>query len=181
MNYINRLQNLSYKTRVRILWGTAAIAAIALIAVWSFNLRSDFKTVNTGDLLGDTATGAQTQNKYVKVERISTDDQGLRIYFSIENPTDEILNFSPVDAINLEFGNAGIKPLSILNRQDQPFVQKILSHTTQFGILVFGPIEAQKATLSFGNLFFENSTQASFKETLELDLDKLNKQEELRS
>jgi hypothetical protein len=115
------------------------------------------------------------------VERIESNDAGaFKIYFNINNPTNDIINFATTDNIKLLVNDAKLNPLRILDRQKKPFVSRILSHTQNFGILYFNPTSADFGTLTFSDLFFEKKPDGLFKEEFNLDFQALNKPEELR-
>lgn len=74
-----------------------------------------------------------------------------------------------------------MNPEKILNRQDQPFVVRVLSYTTNHGILVFPEIEGNKAELDFNHMYFEQAQNNVFRQNIEIDFSKLQSIKELRS
>lgn len=118
--------------------------------------------------------------KYVKVERVESSNNNFKIYFSVHNTQTDILNFSSSNEVKLTASGKTIGPERIVDRQNKPFVQKILSKTENFGILIFPQINSQTAELLFEDLYFENQPDKIFKELLSLDIDELTKNQEVR-
>ncbi|MBI2607324.1 MAG: hypothetical protein HYW51_00685 [Candidatus Doudnabacteria bacterium] len=189
-SFIRNLQNKPYGARIRILWTTTIIIGIVLVAVWLATLKNNISNLGGENILGDNPLpdnnfladqGNQAQNNYITAERTGLTPAGAsEIFFKVNNPTQDILNFSPLDQIELKVGQTILTPLKLTNRQGQTFVKKILSNTENFGTLTFQQIEADNGTLIFDNLFFEQAPTNIFKETLELDFKNLSKTQELR-
>lgn len=180
--WLSKLQKQPYKVRIRILWITVLIVAFILIVLWFSSLKQKIANLNTKNLLASPEQQTlEESGRYVSAERIETSPSGSsKLFFKINNPTDDILNLPKIDGIKLEVDNQTINPLKIYDRQNHPFVSKVLSHTENFGILIFSELNAQKANLIFKDLYFEQHPEVIFNEKLELDLDKLKKIQELR-
>jgi len=178
---IPNLQRKSYRTRLNILWGTVAVLAVILMAVWVTTIQSEIINMNTSGSKDNAPKQEQPNSSFIKVERIESNDAGaFKIYFNINNPTNDIINFSTADNIKLLVNDAKLTPLRILDRQKKTFVSRILSHTQNFGILYFNPTSADFGTLTFSDLFFEKKPDSLFKEEFNLDFQALNKPEQLR-
>ena len=67
------------------------------------------------------------------------------------------------------------------DRQGQLFVEKVLSNTQNFGILVFDNLEAESATLTFNQMFFEQNPTQILSQKFELDFKKLQQDSNLRN
>ena len=179
---IEKLQNKPYEDRVRILWTVVVIVGIILLVLWVLSLKNTFSGLDTKSLIntntGQNTTEASTQ--FASVERVEL-GENLKIYFNINNTTDDILNISKLENINLVVNGQTVKPKSMNDRQGAVFVQKVLSHTQNFGTLTFPATDSNQAELIFDQMFFENNQSSIFKQTMELDLDKLNKDSNLRN
>jgi len=167
---------------MRILWGSTAVAAVIVVAIWGLSLRSQIGSFNASELIDLTEKEQQeASQKFVKVERVELTAEAAKFFFTINNPTDDILNVSDINNINLDIASQALNPIKLLDRQGKTFVRKALSKTENFGILEFPPLEAADATLVFENLFFEKHPETVFKEILELDLADLQSNQELRN
>jgi hypothetical protein len=175
MDIIRKIQDKPYETRVRILWATVGIAGIVLVAIFVFNTKNSLKDVDGKELINIDvpSTTAMTQTPYASVERVERTEKVLKIYFNFNNPTDDILNVSKLSDISLSFDNSKLNPKNITDRQGQAFVQKILSHTQNFGILVFDPINSGQVTLTFDQMSLEKNPNNIFRQELNLNLDEL--------
>lgn len=179
-DFIAHLQKQPYETRLKILWGTVIGAGIIIVILWMLNLKS---TIN--NLSGTNPTPASTEVKtqessFVSIER-AENTAGLKLFFNLNNTTDDILNVPSLDNISLEADGGTIKPTSITDRQGKPFVQKILSHTQDFGILNFPKIYSDSAVLNFTQMFFERSPDQPLNQKINLDIKKLVKPSDLRN
>ncbi|MDP4000974.1 MAG: hypothetical protein Q8P83_01935 [bacterium] len=189
-DFIRRLQDKPYNVRVRILWTTTIIVAIVLIVIWLSTVKNEITNIdnngfaNLNEITDTDEPSGQTiteQNTYIAVERTELNETGaFQIFFKVNNSTQDILNFSPLEQIKLEINGASLTPLQINDRQDNPFVQKILSNTENFGTLVFSQLEVNTGRLIFDELYFEQNPNKIFRESLDLDFKKLNKTQELR-
>ncbi len=160
---------------------------VILIVVWVLNLKSTFNSVDPKSLIG-TSSGATTTNNsvltkvsYAQVERIEQTSLTFKIYFNVNNTTDDILNFSTLTDITLQVDGQTYAPKQLLDRQGTPFAQKILSHTQDFGILVFGPIAGDRGTLTLDNMSFETANNSTFKQELNLNFSDLKNSLKLRN
>ena len=175
---LTRLQNKPYETRVKILWSATLIAGILLVGIWLTELKS---TVLSPVRQDESVSSSNSAIKYISIERTEIDGESTKLFFSVNNGTDDILNFATINDIRLDQDQSGIKPIKLLTRQDKPFVTKILSHTQQFGVLVFGGKLSDGGDLTFDQLFFEKHPENIFKETIQIDFDQLMKTQELRN
>lgn len=180
---LSYLQKLPYSTRLRILWSTVVLAGLVLLVLWFFSLQKEVENLNNQSSLitSGNALGAQkTSSGLVEVERVELTETSLRILFNVNNQSNDILNFSSAENIELVINGQVIKPMRVLDRQNKAFVSKILSETRNFGVLVFQPMETSDATLTFDDLYYEKRSETLLKETLELDLEELTSKQELR-
>lgn len=179
-DFIIQLQNKPYQTRVRILWFTTAVVALIIAALWLVSLKVSVKDINVKDL-DLSLPNLQNATKYIVVERAIIEQANTKIFFKVQNSTDDILNFSTSESISLKMDNQALTPTSILDRQNKPFVQKILSNQQEFGILSFKNNELKEGQLIFDHLYFEKQPEKIFKEIISIDLNKLIKQEQVRN
>lgn len=185
VDFIKKLQEKPYETRLRILWGTVMVAAIALVIIFVFNIKNTLQGVD-GKKLIDIDNSSNQANvlseiPYAEVERVERTEKVLKIYFNFKNPTDDIVNISKLTDITLIFDSNTLKPQSMTDRQGNVFVQKILSHTQNFGILIFTPINTNLATLTFDQMTLEKSPSNVFQQKLELNLDELSETTKVRN
>ena len=183
-DFISDLQNKPYATRVKILWGTTIGFALILIIAWAVSLKTTIKNTSGQPLItppvqGDNAN--QTEANLLAVERTETAGNILKIYFNFNNQTDDILNVSKLEDITLITASEQQKPSKMLDRQGQTFVRKILSHTQNFGVLVFDPVAENEATLTFNKMFLEKNPDQLLKQTVDLDFSKLNQDPTVRN
>lgn len=184
IDLVDKIQAKPYETRVRILWGTALAATAIIIVIWALNLRSTFNGVSKSDLIkisNPADSVALTNKTFAGAERIERTGGLLKIYFNFENSTDDILNISKLDDITLLINGKTVKAQKITDRQNNPFVQKILSRTKNFGILYYPQTEGKDAILTFDRMFLESTPGSLFQQKLELDLEKLNNKADLRN
>ena len=184
---LRNLQNKPYPVRIRILWISTIIIGIMLLTIWLISLKknlSDLSGFNVLDINNaqNSQIVSKSQTQYIKIERVdSTNDGAFQIFFKINNPTLDILNFPPAEKIALNTDRTKLVPLKISDRQGKPFVQKILSKTENFGVLIFQSVKADTGTLIIDELYFEQKPQTIFQETLELNFKELAKSQELRN
>ena len=183
-DFLTRLQNQPYETRIKILWGTVLGAAIILVIIWVLSLKSTISGIDGSSLIKlnttTTSTTEQAQVAYASVERAESTDV-LKIYFNLNNPTNDILNASKLLNITLTSNGTQIQPTAITDRQGNPFVQKVLSHTQNFGILTFPAITIHQGTLTFDQMFLEKTPNNVFQQKLELNFDELIKNSNVRN
>lgn len=184
-NFINRIQEKPYETRVKIMWWSVIILAIILVLLWAFNIKS---TINNSSF-SETSSGSKTESTsapaketYVSVERAEISGETLNIYFNINNTSNDILNAPKLSNISLTAKDTEYDAYQLTDRQGRPFVQKILSHNQNFGILAFPNVNTDSAELILDNMFFEMTPDQVFIQTIHLDLkDLLKKDSNLRS
>ncbi len=182
-DFIKNLQEKPYATRMKILWGTVGVVTVLLIVIFVFNLKSAIKQTG-GPTFNPTTPGAnseETSLKLATVERVEKDGTTLKVYFNFNNETDDILNLSKLEDITLKIKEGDLKPEQLTNRQGQTFVQKVLSHTQNFGILTFRNVSSASGTLVFDQMFFEKTPEQLFSQSLELDFNKLNSNNPVRN
>lgn len=177
---ISQLRQKPYQTRIKILWTTTAVAGLLVLAVWGVSLKSEINKLDGQKLLPEINAQQENDKKFVEVERVESSGNAFNIFFRVKNDTNDILNFSRAEEVTLQARGTEISPNQISDRQNKQFVQKILSHTENFGVLVFPPLNSDSAELTFKDLYFEKSPETIFKEVLELDLDELKKDQTLR-
>jgi len=104
---------------------------------------------------------------------ISKDKTKLAIEFSIENPSLDVLkvfNDSKENAVLID-GAAKYSPELILTREtEDPYPPKILSKQNVSGFMVFPFPQNSIVTLNIDNMYFESIPNATFTETLVIDL-----------
>lgn len=178
--FLDNLQKKPYDTKVQILWSTTAVIAIVLIIIWVISLKSTIKNNTT-----DTAAPAKSQttivSEFLNIERVEKSGSTMKLYFNLNNNTDDILNVPSVEDITLQVSAGNLHPTSILDRQGQAFVQKVLSHTQAFGILTFSATTETAAQLVFDNMMLEKNPGQTLKQTVTLDLVKLNQPANVRN
>lgn len=179
--FIANLQNKPYESRVKILWSTVVAIGILLFIIWVMSLKS---TIN-GSIGGTNESTSQdlkvaNEISLGEVEWVESTANNLKIYFNFNNSTSDILNFSKPSEITLTLNGNQLHPSKILNRQGQPFVQKILSHTQQFGILVFPAVKDNTAVLEFSQMTFDQKSDQALSQKINLDLKALNNKDNLR-
>lgn len=181
-NFLHELQNKPYETRIKILWGTTTVIALLVIGTWAVTIKD--KVGNAGPISltpPSESRGNQIESSYITIERAERVSNGLRIYFNVNNPTDDILSFSKPEQIEIKLQAGNKKPLNVLDRQGLPVLQKILSRTQVFGTLIFEDTEETEAQLVFDNMFFEKSPDQTLTQTIELDLKALIQNSEVRN
>lgn len=182
-DFITKLRHKPYETRIRVLWSTTAVLGIILLVLWGYTLKSEIGNLNGTQLLDlpNLDLSQDTPPKFIKVERIEETATVLKIFFSVNNDSADILNFSSVEEIELSANNTTYQPVQVLDRQNKPFVVKVLSHTENFGTLVFPPVNSDLASITFKDLHFEKQPETIFQETLKLEVAKLKKDAQLRN
>lgn len=182
-DFIQNLQNKPYATRVKILWGAVSIIAVVLFAVWTLSIKSSVSELPGGNILGsnEIKTFAERNEDITQIEYAETTSEELKVYFKISNPTTDILNFSEASDITLTIKGKEYHPKQVVDRQENPFVKKILSKTTNFGILVFDKIEGDEGTLVFDQLSYEKSVEDTFKDENNLIFEELKPLNKLRN
>jgi hypothetical protein len=175
-NTVSKLQSLPYATRVKILWGTVLIVGIVMVLLIAQSIKSSVNNVD-GSLIkiDDTKATSTSPIDYASVERVESDDKFLKIYFNFNNTTNDILNVSKLADIKLVVKEGTLAPQKITDRQGNVYVQKILSHTQNFGILIFPATTSKNATLTFDQMYLEKDLTNSFQQKLELNLEELSK------
>lgn len=181
-DFIKRLQDKPQKTRTRILWVASCFAAIVVFTVWFTTFKNELGKINGSELAELQAqVTLESEPHYLKVTRAEFKDNNLSLYFDITNDTDDILNFSKNSEITLTANGEERKPTQITDRQNNPYVQKALSRSQTFGILKFDLSDTETGKITFDNLYFEQSPQTRFKETISLDFVKLQTTQTIRN
>ncbi|MBI2355987.1 MAG: hypothetical protein HYV13_02180 [Candidatus Doudnabacteria bacterium] len=180
-NLIAKIQQKPYKVRMRMLWGATAAVALILMVIWFFSVKKAVTNIDSQDLLNINRNEIPVQEaKYVKVERIEESNNSLKIFFSVNNPETDILSFSSSTEVELTTNKLTLNPVQIQDRQNKMFVQKILSKTENFGILVFSKVDSDSIKLVFKDLYFESRPDKIFSESISLNVDELKMKQELR-
>ena len=179
---LSKIQNLPIQTRIKILWTIVIVIAVGLAGIWVFSSTKQIKTISKNDLPGmqpppppPSSNSISAEPEYTAVEWIERKDNKMLVYFKLQNPTANIMNFSKANQITLTINGQTQNPSLITDRQGNPFVAKALSQSQSFGIAEFEDRAGDKAQLKFDNLFFENDPTKIFNETFDLNLDKLIK------
>ena len=180
--FIKNLQSKPYAVRMRILVTTAVIATIVVIAVWLIGFKQEFRNLNKQSILvSNSSTSHLSAQHYTNIDGAEIVDGKLLVYFSAKNDTTDILNFSKTQDMKLSLDGKDLTPSKLTDRQSQPFVQKILSNSQNFGIATFDIGSAKSATITFDNLYFENNPSNIFKEQITFDPNKLSKPADLKN
>lgn len=182
-DFIKNLQEKPYETRMKILWGTVGVVAVLLVTAFIFNLKSVIHQTNGGSFTegAKNPTSQETSLKLATVERVEKQGTNLKIHFNFNNDSSDILNLSKLEDITLKTKAGDLTPTLMTDRQGQAFVQKVLSHTQNFGILSFTNVTADSGELLFDEMFFEKTPQQLFSQALELDFNKLNSDNSVRN
>ncbi|MBX4205091.1 MAG: hypothetical protein KW788_02810 [Candidatus Doudnabacteria bacterium] len=163
-DFITNLQNKPDHIKNRIFWSTSTIAAVFVVSVWFINFKHQVQNISGGSVLN---LGSQTSNAaaphYTKIDRTEIKNGKLLIFFTVINDTSDILNFSAASDIKLN----GTAPSQITDRQGLAFVKKVLSHTENQGTLSFDDTSAKSGSVTFDNLYFEQSPDVIFSETIQ--------------
>jgi len=182
-NFLETIQKQPYETRVKILWGTVVAVVAVLLIIWGFGLKNTLNKVDkTAFTVPANNNGAKAQEiNYITVERVEKNGSIMTIYFNIENNTPDILNFSTNQDITLTADDRSAYPTEVKDRQNNNFVQKVLSYTKQFGVLKFTGITSDTGKLTFNNLSFEQKQSQTLTQTLNLDFKELNQKTKVRN
>lgn len=184
-NWLENLQNKPLKVRVRILWVVCLAVAVALIAIWSLSIKAQIKNIgndkNNKDNSSPVSEQPENTVQYIAVERVEDQGNSLKIYFNVNNNTNDILNFSKMEDIELKLNDQTKNPLAVRDRQGNAFVGKVLSKTQVFGIITFDKVQEDSATLTFGQLFFEKHPELILKQSLDLNFKQLKLEQNLRN
>jgi hypothetical protein len=178
---LNYLRSLPLETRTRVMWLIVTILVIGVGSVWVSSLKGRLGDVSTDLVVTPDSGSVLSASTYVTVEAMDKKDGKLYLYFKINNDTSDILSFSSREQITLSYKNKTVYPESMSDRQNQPFVKKVLSRTTNYGVMVFPDPDTQEAEMTFDAMYFEQRPEYTFKESSKIDFDKLNKLGELRS
>ena len=156
-------------------------SAVRLAARFVEAFISKLDTKNLLTIPTQTTNSNQIVSNYITVERAEVAGQNLKIYFNFNNTTNDILNISKLTDITFNIDNQQTNPTQMLDRQGQTFVQKNLSHTQNFGILVFPNPHATTGTLTFNQMFFEQTPDKILTQTIDIDLKQLEQSTKLRN
>jgi hypothetical protein len=185
---IENLQHQSYQTRVKILWAAVIGIGALLVIIWFISLKSNISNLGTNSLTDFRSPEAEQPNQItaiatdlIKIEYIEQSISGFKIFFNISNRTNDILNFPQIHNITLTVEDRPYNPKQILDRQNNKFVQKVLSNTQNFGILVFDHVEGDEGDLVIENLSFEQSLGQTLKQEITLNFEELRQQTEVRN
>jgi hypothetical protein len=181
-NPIHKLQEQPYETRVKILWVVVAIVAVILLVLIVTSIKDTISNVG-GNLVQIEAAKFVPDSPvaYASVERVEANDKTLKVYFNLNNSGNDILNVPKLAEITFSVGNNVFRPQKITDRQGNPFVQKVLSHTQNFGILFFPAVNGTKGTLLFDQMSLEQATSNVFQQKIWLDLNQLSKNSQVRN
>lgn len=183
-DFIANLQKKPYETKIRILWGAGLTVGVILIIVWIFSLKGTIQNSGNPTFVPTTtqsSTSTKSQIQFVSVERVEKTTATLKIYFNVNNPTDDILNIPSSDNITLNSADSNTHPQTVQNLQNQPFARKILSHTQVFGLLIFGTTADTQGKLTFDQMFMEQTPDQMLKQELTLNFSRLNQTPQVRN
>ncbi len=180
---LKSIQEQPFQTRLRILYAVTAVIGIVLFVIWFMTTRGAVRRTDFSDISEVFGTKQQpivTSQKYINVEWVEKADGKMLIFFKVTNDTPSILNLPQLGGISLQVGEDKYNAEIITTRQQTQFVQKVLSNSQNFGILVFSDMELTRADLVFDQMFFENKPDVFFQERFEVDFEELNKPLERR-
>jgi hypothetical protein len=178
---LNYLRSRSPEAKNRILTATVLVTIIILGFFWINGIKNNLGGLDSEDLLPQNRAEASNTN-YVQIEAIEDKNDKTYIYFKVSNNSSDILGFPEVGGITLNKNDKNVVAEQLINRQDQIFVKKILSNTTEFGALVFSKFEhTGKGTIYFDGLYFEQTKNKPFMEAKEINFKELKPIQELRS
>jgi hypothetical protein len=182
-DFIKNLQNKPDHIKNRILWSTSTVAAVIVVTIWFTNFKHQIANISGSDILNinSTAQSQESAPHYLAVENAQETNDALIIYFNVKNDSSDILNFSGDTDISLTIDGNKLTPTKITDRQNQAFVKKVLSNSQTFGILTFDKPQGKSGELTFDNLYFEQSPETIFKETLKFDSSKLTPPQNIRN
>ena len=179
-NFIEYLQSRPHHTKNKIVAGVLLVTALVLSTLWFNNIEKRLAGLDTENLLDQGQVLSATN--YVSVESAENKDGKTYIHFKINNNTPDILNAPSRDKIKLLVDDRTLTPDRVLDRQQMPFVVKVLNNSTAYGTLVFEEITENNVEIRFENMYFENSPSSqAITERLNVDLDELEPVQELRS
>lgn len=176
---LNRIQQLPFETRYRILWISGIAAAAILIGIWIVSLKAEINRLDSSEFIPSLGQ-IRHEQKYVKAEWTEISANKLLVYFKVTNNTNDILNFAQTDNIKLQVKDREIAAENLTDRQNRPFVKKILSKTENYGILIFPRIDADEGNLLVDQMYFEMKPDQAISEKLELNFKDLNQALQLR-
>lgn len=181
-NPLKQIQQQSYETRSRIFWIVVAGMAVVLVILIVQSIKNTIGNVG-GNLVQIEAAKyvPESTTTYVRVEGVTQNSQTLQVYFNINNSGTDILNVSKLSQITFTFGSNVIHPSKITDRQGNPYAQKILSHTQNFGILVFPGIGNQKGSLLFDQMFLETAPSDLFQQKIWFDINQQSNPTQVRN
>jgi hypothetical protein len=182
-NLIEYLRSRSSQTKGRIFSITVLVAALGLGYFWVNGIKYNiggFKDMGISLNPSDEGQVLSAVN-HVTIESTESREGKKYLYFKAENNTSDILNFPTKENITLTVNGEGISPDAVLDRQLQPFVLKVLSNTTDYGVMVFPDFDADEGDLSVDGMYFEQVPEKVFKQDIYLDFEELKPLEELRS
>src|SRR3989338_3821060 len=118
---LKQLQQQPYETRVKMLWGATAVMALILVVLWvlSINMRID-EIENPNPIAIEQKEVVATKPKFVKVERVEESGASLKIFFSVNNTENDILNFSSDSEVKLTAKGISTTPTRMQDRQNKP-------------------------------------------------------------
>lgn len=170
--FIKNLQNKPAEVRNRLFVGSSAIAIVLVVGIWFMNFKHDVKNLAVSSATSNSTV--QSAPHYVSVDAKESKGSQTLVYFSIKNDTTDILNLPKSSDIKLQIGDKSYAPNKLTDRTGNDFVVKALSNSQVFGIAAFDSVSGSNGQITFDNLFFEQSASTIFKETLNINLNKLS-------
>jgi hypothetical protein len=178
-SFLDRLQGLSHSAKIRVILAVAVVSIAGLGAIWAKDATSIFSSIDPESIIPNGSVLSATN--YVTLEAFEESDGKHYLHFRVQNNTSDILNFPKSDLISLQINGRTVHPEKVTDRQQMPFVSKVLSNSTVYGILEFGKLDGNGGILEFDEMFFESQPSNVFRESVEVDLSDLPPVEELRS
>jgi hypothetical protein len=180
-DFIHYLQTRPDHTKRTIIVGVSALMIMGMGTLWAQSLQRQFAMQDQQAEGGEVAGSILVSEHRIRIEGKEEKNGKTLIYFRLTNETSDIINFSSNGKITFQSGNEYVSPEKVTDRQGQEFVKKVLSKSTEYGVLVFPGLDEARGTLTFDGLYFEQDPTKVFMEQHRIDLDQLRPLQELRS
>ncbi len=196
-NYIKSLQNRPYEERVRVFWTIAVISAVCLIVIWAIlsrvlphtdrnaslsglvgyirerisQARENYQEMDDGrQLAGAFTVPDNFKSLTIRSATLSADGKNLRIEFTANNPTYDILVLLNDAHTNLKLidGSKVHDPIEILTENGIIFPEKVLSRGAFRGVAIFPKPNNNNVVLSADGIYFLLRSENKFDERYEI-------------
>lgn len=177
---LERLRALHPSHKIKIIAGVGAVSLAALAFIWTSSIKQQFTQLDAADVTGQPGSVLSASN-HVTLEYTELKDKKRYVYFKVQNPTNNILNFSKPENITFRHKSGTTPVFTLTDRQQSAFPVKILSNTVVYGVAVFDQLVDTSGDMVFDNLYFDDQPTVIFKESIFVDFGKLKTIQELRS